>query len=84
MLFIFLGKLEARKPVTGRKDTVVAVSYVKDVIITLGAGALIINSIMCVVYAILIVAGKQRMIPKWLAMVNCLFLILQFLYFFYR
>jgi hypothetical protein len=84
LLFIFMGKMEARKPVTPDADRVVAVSYVKDIIITLGFAAIIINIIICIVYSILIVIGKQKLIPKSLAVVNCLFLILQCLYFFYR
>jgi hypothetical protein len=84
LLFIFLGKTEAGKSVTQPGDTVVAVSYVKDIIITLGVAAIIINMLLCTAYAVLIVIGKQRLLPKWLAIVNCLFLILQFLYFFFR
>lgn len=76
--------MEAKKPVTTGKDTVVAVSYFKDIIITLGVAAIIINLLMCIVYSVLIIIRKQYMIPKWLAIVNSLFLILQFLYFFYR
>ena len=84
LLFIFIGRMEARKPVTREMDRVVAVSYFKDIIITLGVAAIIINMLLCTVYAVLIVIGKQKLLPKWLAIVNCLFLILQFLYFFYR
>lgn len=84
LLFIFLGRMEAKKTVTQSRDTVVAVSYFKDIIITLGAGAIIINLIMCIVYSVIVIIGKQNIIPKWLAIVNSLFLILQFLYFFYR
>jgi len=84
LLFIFIGRMEAQKPVTREMDRVVAVSYFKDIIITLGVAAIIINMLLCTVYAVLIVIGKQKLLPKWLAIVNCLFLILQFLYFFYR
>lgn len=84
LLFIFLGEMEARKPVTGEMDRIIAVSYVKDIVITLGVAAIIINILLCTIYAILIIIGRQKLIPKSLAVVNCLFLILQFLYFFYR
>ena len=76
--------MEARKPVTGSTEAIAPVSYLKDIIITLGVAAIIINIIVCIVYSVLIIIGKQKLIPKWLAIVNCLFLILQFLYFFYR
>ena len=84
LLFIFLAKLEAKKPVTGRTDKAVPVSYFKDIVITLGVSAIIVNLLMCIVYSVIVIAGKQRILPKWLAIVNSLFLILQFLYFFYR
>jgi hypothetical protein len=84
LLFIFLARMEAQQPVTQKPDAVVAVSYLKDVIITLGVAAIMINLIMCVFYAVLIIVGRQRLLPKWLAMINILFLIFQCIYFFYR
>jgi hypothetical protein len=84
LLFVFFQKMEARKRVSENSDTVIAVPYFKDIIITLGVAAILVNILLCIVYAILIVTGKQHMIPKWFAIVNLLFLILQFLYFFYR
>jgi len=84
LLFIFLGKLEARKPVSPVPDKVVPVSYFKDIIITLGISAIIVNLLMCIVYSVIVIMGKQNLLPKWLAIVNFLFLILEFLYFFFR
>jgi hypothetical protein len=84
LLFIFFQRAEAHKQVTGDTDTVVAVPYFKDIIITLGIGALLVNLAMTIVYSILIVTRRQNLIPKWLAIVNSLFLILQILYFFFR
>lgn len=84
LLFIFLGKLESRKPVAHGTDKIVPVSYLKDVIITLGVSAIIINLLMCIVYSVIVIIGRQKLLPKWLVIVNFLFLILQFLYFFFR
>jgi hypothetical protein len=84
LLFIFLGRLEARKAVTPGTGKVVPVPYFKDIIITLGVSAIIINLIMCIVYSIIVIIGRQQLLPKWLVIVNFLFLILQFLYFFFR
>jgi hypothetical protein len=84
LLFVFLARMEAQQPVTQKTDTVVAVSYFKNIIITLGLAAIIFNLIMCIVYAVLIIIGKQRLLPKWLAMINVLFLIFQLIYFFFR
>ena len=84
LLFIFLGKFEARKQIPQSTDKVVPVPFFKDIIITLGVSAIIINMLMCIVYSVIVIIGRQHLIPKWLAIVNFLFLILQFLYFFFR
>src|SRR5580693_9497715 len=83
LLFIFLAKLEARKPTTAGTDKIVPVSYMKDIIITLGISAIIINLLMCIVYSLIVIIGRQQFLPKWLAIVNFLFLIFQFIYFFF-
>jgi len=84
LLFIFLGQMEAKKPVTRNVDTVVPVSYFKDIIITLGVSAILINLLMCITYSVIIIIGKYKMLPKWLASINLVFLIFQFFYFFFR
>jgi len=84
LLFIFLAKMEARKPATHNADTVVAVSYFKDIIITLGISAILINLLMCIVYSVIVITGKYILLPKWLAAINFVFLIFQFIYFFFR
>lgn len=84
LLFILFSKLEARKQVVQGRDTVVAVPFFKDLIITLGISAIVVNLIMCMVYAVLVVMGRQAMIPKWLAVANFLFFIFQIFYFFFR
>ena len=76
--------MEAKKPVTQNVDTVVPVSYFKDVIITLGISAILINLLMCITYTVIVVIGKYKMLPKWLAAINLVFLIFQFIYFFFR
>jgi hypothetical protein len=50
----------------------------------LGISAIIINLLMCIVYSVIVIIGRQQLLPKWLVIVNFLFLILQFLYFFFR
>ena len=84
LLFILFNKLEAQQPVSQRRDTVVAVPYVKDLIITLGISAIIINLIMCIVYSVIVIIGRQKILPKWLVIVNFLFFIFQLFYFFFR
>ena len=84
LLFVFIGRLEARKTITPVTDKVVPVPFFKDIIITLGISAILINLLMCIVYSVIVIMGRQNLLPKWLVMVNFLFLILQFLYFFFR
>jgi len=84
LVFIIMGRIEARNQAAAPANTVVAVSYVKDIIITLGVGAIIINLVICVVYAILVARHKQVLIPRKLALINCSFFIVQLIYFFYR
>lgn len=84
LLFVLFSKIEAQKPVTQGRDTVVAVPFFKDLIITLGISAILINLIMCIIYAVIVVMGRQRIIPKWLAITNFLFFIFQVIYFFLR
>lgn len=84
VLFIFFSRLEAQKHATRGRDVAVAVPFFKDLIITLGVLAIIVNLIMCIVYAIVIVLGKQRILPKTLVIINFLFFIFQVFYFFFR
>ena len=84
LLFTLFSKLEAQKPVVHSRDTVIAVPFFKNLIITLGISAIIINFIMCIAYAVIVVMGRQKIIPKWLAIVNFLFFIFQVFYFFFR
>ena len=67
--------MEAKKPVTQSMDTVAPVSYLKDIIITLGVLAIIINLLMCLVYSVLVIIGKHKLVPKWMAAINFIFLI---------
>ena len=59
-------------------------SYFKNVIIILGVSAIIVNLIMCMVYAVVIIVGRQRILPKNLVIVNFLFFLLQLFYYFFR
>jgi len=83
LLFVFFSKMEAKKPVTQGRDTVEAVPFFKDIIITLGFSAIVINLLICLVYTVLVISRKPFYIPKWLAIINFIFLVLQFIYFFF-
>ena len=83
LLFVFFRWMEMRKPVTGSSEKAIAVPFFKDLIITLGFCAIIINLLMCVFYFIFLLRGKLNARPVWLPLVNFIFLIVQFYYFFF-
>ena len=74
--------MEAKKAVTGGKDIVSAVPFFKDLIIILGFSAIVINFLMCIAYLVAILALKSFLLPKWIAIINFLFLIVEFYFFF--
>lgn len=80
---MIFNKIEAKKEVVGGRDTVVAIPFFKDLIIILGFSAIVINFLMCIVYLLTILLGKSSLLPKWLAIVNSIFLIVEFYFFFF-
>ena len=82
LLFVIFGKLESDKPVTQGKDIVESIPFLKETIITLGFSAILINLIMCIVYSVIVIIGKPFLLPKYLAAINFVFLILQFFFYF--
>ena len=83
VLFMIFNKIDAKKAVTGGRDTVAAIPFFKDLIIILGFSAIVINFLMCLVYVLVILAKKSAIIiPKWIAITNFIFLIVEFYFFF--
>ena len=84
LLFIFFSTLEAGKAYEGNeRDIIQRVPFFKELIITLGFSAIIVNLLMCLSYAIIFGIGKKHLLPKWLTPVNFIFLIAQFYFFFF-
>ena len=83
LLFVFFRWLELKKPAATSADKVVDVPFFKDLIITLGVSAIIINLLMNIFYVLFLARGKMKSIPLWLPVVNFMFLILQIIYFFF-
>ena len=83
LLYVFFRWMEMKKPVTGSAGKVVAVPFLKDLIITLGMCAIIINLLMNFFYFLFLVRGKIKNMPLWLPVINFMFLILQIFYFFF-
>ena len=72
-----------QKPVTGSADKVAAVPYFKDLIITLGMCAIIINLLMNIFFVFFLLRGKLKGVSLWLPVINFIFLIAQVFYFFF-
>ena len=83
LLFVIFSKLEAKKPVTQGRDIVESIPFFKDLVITLGFSAIVINFLMCLTYGLVAVFGKRFLLPKWLSVINFVFLIAEFYYFFF-
>ncbi|MEO8852458.1 MAG: hypothetical protein ABI359_01680 [Ginsengibacter sp.] len=82
LLFVFFNRIDAKKHISGASGTVIAFPFFKDLIIILGFSAIIINLAMCIVYLVNILRKKTFLLPKWLAITNFIFLIVQFYFFF--
>lgn len=83
LLFVFFRWIEMKKPVTGSGDRVIALPFLKDLVITLGFSAIIINLLMNIFYFIFLIRGKLKNIAVGLPVINFMFLLLQIAYFFF-
>lgn len=72
-----------KKPVSGAGDRLIAVPFLKDLVITLGFSAIAINLLMNVFYFLFLMRGKLKNMPLLLPVINFMFLIVQVFYFFF-
>ena len=72
-----------KKPVSGAGDKLIAVPFLKDLVITLGFSAIAINLLMNIFYFLFLIRGKLKNMPLLLPVVNFIFLIVQIFYFFF-
>jgi hypothetical protein len=82
--FVVLTIKEHAIPAVQNPGVVTPVSFASDLIITLGISAIFLNLILVIVYIGVAIAGKIRLLPKWMAVTNSVFLISQVIYFFFR
>jgi|SRR5690242_5386380 hypothetical protein len=82
VVYLILKKIESNTSANG--NLAVPVPYLKGLIITLGISSVFLNMVMLIWYIILLNAGKKKLIPLWLAVVNILFLLFQCWYYFIR
>ena len=84
LLFVIFRWVELKQPVDSNSpDRVVAVPYFKDLIITLGVCAIVINLLMNIFYLLFLLRGKVKNVPVWLPVINFIFLLVQIFYFFF-
>lgn len=84
LIFLVFNRLEWGRVGTGRNSNVVdTIPFFKSLVITLGFSAIIINLLMCMVYAVILLMSKKYLLPKWIPMINFVFLIVQFYFFFF-
>ena len=72
-----------KKSVSGAGDRLIAVPFLKDLVITLGFSAIAINLLMNVFYFLFLMRGKLKNMPLLLPVINFMFLIVQVFYFFF-
>ena len=82
VFFIIFSKIESMQPPGSEAGGVAQIPFLKELVIILGFSAIVINLLMCFTYAILVVMGKERLLPKWIAVINLCFLILEFYFHF--
>ena len=82
LIFAIANMIEAVRTKALETQVIPNVPILKDVVITLGVSAIFINLLMCLFYLVWMVIGRARQLPRWLSLVNFIFLLLQF-YFFY-
>src|SRR4029077_18174270 len=83
ILFVFFRWLEMKKPVKGGADRVVAIPFIKEVIIVLGVSAIVINLLMIAFFLGRLMRNKTAGISMALVLINFLFFIVQVYYFFF-
>lgn len=74
--------MEIKKPVSGAGDKLIAVPFLKDLVITLGFSAIAINLLMNIFYLLFLVRGKLKNMSLLLPVINFIFLVVQIFYFF--
>lgn len=82
-LFVLFRWMEMKKPVSGAGDRIIAIPFLKDLVITLGFSAIAINLLMNVFYFLFLMRGKLKNMPLLLPVINFMFLIVQVFYFFF-
>jgi hypothetical protein len=83
LLFVFMGISEAVRPAIQNRNIVTSLPFVNDLIIILGLGSIFLNCILSIVYAVAVIIGRKHLVPKWMAIVNISFLLIQVLYYFF-
>lgn len=83
IIFAMVNKFGTDLPKETGGEGIPPLNFFKNIIITLGLSAIVINLLMCLVYAIFLMKRRKEIIPKWIALINLGFLVFQFYFFFF-
>jgi hypothetical protein len=83
VIFALVNKFGTNLPKDTGGEGIPPLNIFKNIIITLGFSAIVINLGMCLVYSIILMMGRKEIIPKWIALINLGFLVFQFYFFFF-
>lgn len=82
VIFIILRYVDLNNKKGKVDDNISPLPFVTGSLVVLGQLAIFINIIFCLVALILMLSKKLKHIPQWLVIVNLIFLLIQFYYFF--
>ncbi|HZI69189.1 MAG TPA: hypothetical protein VFD44_05745 [Hanamia sp.] len=83
VLFVIFSIIQSSATGNATPGTVTKLPFFKDLVIILGFLAIVINLVMCITYLVVFALKKKLVLPKWLTIVNIVFLPIQFFYFFF-
>ena len=82
LLFIILQYVELNSKKNNSNDGIIPLPFLTGTLVILGQLAIFINFIFCLILVIFMLRKKVLPVPRWLVIVNFIFLLLQVFYFF--
>lgn len=82
VLFICFGYIELSRRQNKNDDNILPLPFVTGTLVILGQLAIFLNFIFCLVTLLLLVLKKRKPVPQWVVIINFIFLLIQFYYFF--
>lgn len=82
LIFILLAYIEFNHKKNKAGDSIMPLPFFTGIFVILGELAIFINLIFCLVVLVLLLSKKMIRVPRWLLIVNFIFLLAQVYYFF--